>query len=157
MNALLPALVDRLRARGCMVYVLYQIPRQEGGDLFRQRLFSQIHFPRASIIDPITRDEYEQRQAFWIKQLAFLRGRPGVEILDIRRTCFTTDGHSKVFVDGRSCYRDDHHVSSYGAKMLISPLYSPVFARIHEEQTTTPSSSRTPELIAREPEMRKPL
>ena len=143
MDSILSSLLDRLSSRGCTVYLLSQVPRQDGDEMFRQKLFSQVKFPELQIVKPKTFVKYEEESQYWMVPLKQLAEKPGVELLDIRPFCFDSSGNSYVFYNGISCYRDDDHLSDHGARHLLNPLYAPILKRIRQEQLPTPSSSES--------------
>lgn len=133
MDRVLPNLVNRLRDHGCTVHLLCQVPRQHGDDLFRQYLFRQTVLPESNCITPKTLAEYEA-EAFWLPHLQALAHLPNVNVLDIRDVCFDAGGQSIVFADGFSCYRDDDHLSDFGAERLLEPIFGPILAELGSQR-----------------------
>lgn len=135
MNGDLAQIVARLTSAGCRVYLLDQVPRQEGEDLLRAELFRATMLENGDLITNRKSVLQHREDAFWRPILQACQRHPNVALLNIEPYCFDESGQSQVFVAGQSCYRDDDHLSNHGARTLLRPLIAPILEAI---ATSTP-------------------
>ena len=114
----LESLVGRLRTAGKIVVLIHSSPeigRPVPQTLARARLFQR----RVDGLAP-TEAAYLARQAFVFAVFDRLKSRYGAIVVR-PDTALCTDKVCPVEIGGRPLYRDDHHLSRFGALML-TPL-----------------------------------
>jgi len=127
--------LKRLTNLGVRIWLLLQIPDH------RFHVCRAIHSRRFGASLPIgsTLDEHKERQAIANSYLAQLESDQ-IRVLDPTPHFFDETGNSILGIDGRSFYRDDDHLSSFGAKVLLSPIFEDVIDHIARESPTSRTS-----------------
>ncbi len=115
--------IAALRERGIEVLILKQVPVQRlnpSAILWHAERFG---YDQDKIGVPVAEHlEYQRSVNEFLDSLA----RPGVTILDPLPYLTQPNGHTRVQSDGKILYRDFHHLSAYGAR-LLRPLLEPYF------------------------------
>jgi peptidoglycan/LPS O-acetylase OafA/YrhL len=117
--------LDELEAAGAKVWILTQAPLQH---TYPQRLLVRSLVFDTEIPTGVSIEEHQARQAaanaIIDRQVA---GRDNVTVIDISPAFFNAEGQSLIGDETGSFYRDDDHVSIYGADLLIRPTLDTVF------------------------------
>uniref|UniRef100_A0A7C2NZH3 Acyltransferase n=1 Tax=Schlesneria paludicola TaxID=360056 RepID=A0A7C2NZH3_9PLAN len=127
-------LTDQLSAEGVHVWIVQQVPEQDGPiatEVLRQLWRGT---PDSRSLSTVSRDEHLRRQARVNRVLQQLAG-PNVTIIDPSPYCFDETGQAIVVRDGRAQWRDNDHLTQSGALAILSPALAPVMACIAGERT----------------------
>ncbi len=129
----LDRLLGQLKQLGCSVWIMKEVPAQPGGDAYRAQLVYSEIWPHWCRLETVSFEHYLQatrksRHIVWTSAL-----RNQARALDPVQTCFDTSGRSRVRSGDRLFYFDDDHLTAEGARILLGPLWEPVFARIGTE------------------------
>ena len=123
--------LDALEEAGAKVWVLKQVPLQHASPqraLVRSLVFER-DLPRG-----VSLDEHRARQAAVnavIDRQA--QARDNVTAIDLSEAFFDADGLSRIADPTGSYYRDDDHVSVYGADQLLRPLVDAILDEMKTE------------------------
>jgi len=129
----LKRMVADLDKAGVTVWILRQVPEQKESSP-PELLAKHIQFGLSTEIKGTTLREYLARQSnvntiFDELQRSF----SNVRVLDPIPYCFDQAGFSRICNASHSYYRDDDHLSEYGADVLMTPLFQPVIQQISRE------------------------
>jgi peptidoglycan/LPS O-acetylase OafA/YrhL len=116
--------VSALESAGTRVWFLMQVPFQPDR-------------PRPGKIRGIPAKVYETQQ-YEINKVLKSCAAPMLTVIGPGKCWFDKDGLSCTGDSGGSYYMDKNHVSSYGAKKLLSPLLEPVFDQIKKNLRLRP-------------------
>jgi hypothetical protein len=111
--------ISALQSPGRRVWFLMQVPFQPKD-------------PRGASTPGTPAKAYEAQQDA-INEVLKSCQRPTLTVLGPGKFWFDRDGFSRTGDPGGCFYIDKNHVSSYGAKKLISPLLEPVFDRMQRD------------------------
>lgn len=75
-----------------------------------------------------TRHDYSTRQDDFTNAIRSLVGQ--LNVIDHLDTCFDSDGRTINIQDNKAVYRDAAHLTKFGAKQLVGPAMTDVFASI---------------------------
>jgi len=128
----LQSMVTRFEEAGAQVLILKQVPENNNIDTARDFYLSQ-HLPRFNTMDQFTisRSDHQERQ----KGANDVMGAIESTCLTIRDPApllFSSLGKLKVY-EKRSLYRDDNHLSRYGALEIMRPLFEEIFEQYSPE------------------------
>ena len=119
----LQSTVDRLREMGKQVVIVYPIP-QFAMDIPHQAAYMIVHGEDPSTL-VLPAHDFDQHNALAVKILDSLQG----ELIRIKPHMLLRSGDVYISVkDGRSLYRDAHHLSFSGST-LVSPAFDVLFER----------------------------
>jgi len=111
-------LCERLVAIGCRVYIVPQVPDQEGNPPRRAfvaaRTFDLSAFPQKGT----SRAQYRARQARVLECLNHFKS-DRVEVLGFDEVLFDDEGDSRLSWNGQLIYQDNQHLSNFGAEQLL--------------------------------------
>ena len=127
----LTVMATRLRAAGVEVWLVKQVP--ETNNLNTARQVSMLkRFPMLNQLDAFTttRAEHEQRQASTEKAIAEVP-LGLLEIIDPEAVFFEGSDQLRIYEE-RSIYRDDDHLTRFGAQRLMGPVFDELFLKIKE-------------------------
>ncbi|TWT52275.1 O-acetyltransferase OatA [Thalassoglobus neptunius] len=128
--------IARLEETGAKVWIVAQVPDQEGLDP-EKKVFSSVLFDEP-FPTGVSMKKHHQRQ-FEINQIFDEIDDDFVTILDPTPYAFDEDGRSLICDEDGLFYRDSHHITPLGAEKLVSKVLEPVF----EEITKSTNSVRS--------------
>lgn len=111
-----------LQATGARVWVMKQVPSQKE-DPTKQLVLATIFHGgdrKGASLD------WNSRQHLKSNRLIDELAASGAKVIDPWPYCFDTERNSAIFDGSRSFYRDNNHLSAYGAKYLLSELFEAV-------------------------------
>jgi peptidoglycan/LPS O-acetylase OafA/YrhL len=107
------ALLHQLYEQQIRVWVVQQVPEQQS-PIAMPWLFQNQGFPTQSLLGT-TRELDGDRQAFF-KQVVSELTSTNATLLETSDCCFSDEGKPILTADGRASYRDNDHLSRFGAK-----------------------------------------
>ncbi|HEX5443189.1 MAG TPA: SGNH hydrolase domain-containing protein, partial [Pirellulales bacterium] len=119
--------IDELRSVGVKVWVVKQVPEQQGSP--RRALALAKFLPWRSSPNGISISEHRRLQAN-VNEILGAFDEDGIRLLDPAESCFDDHGGSRIGGDGESYYRDNDHLSRLGAEVLLGEMLYDVFAEI---------------------------
>lgn len=112
-------IVFRLIKSGKKVYLMYPIPELPA-DISKVlapfSIYSTISGNKLTQTSPIS--YYLQRNEFILRKLDSLKNEPGIYFIKPMES-FCDAGYCKAVQDNKALYVDDHHVSVYGAELIV--------------------------------------
>jgi len=120
-----------LEAHGAAVWVLKQVPLQEGTP---NRKLVWAALAGRDLPVGVSLAEHFGRQAS-VNDVINTATTRSTRILDPAEYCFDNHGCSRLGSASGTFYTDDNHLSSRGADRLLGPMLEPVFARFQLQQT----------------------
>jgi peptidoglycan/LPS O-acetylase OafA/YrhL len=112
----LSSLAEELSKEGCRVYVFTQCPEQDFHPQKRAFVASRLGYqPTGS---GTSRDEHDRRQALAMSCLLPLSSKQ-VSVIDSTSNLFDENDLSVTVHDGRLTYRDNQHLSTFGAELAL--------------------------------------
>jgi hypothetical protein len=128
LNESLRRTIDALQALGCRVLVLKQIPVQHFNPQPAVVAAALLHRPIPRGVSRAEHDLQKSRVNAVIDSA--IRGRANVAAFDPAGAWFDADGDSRLGDATGSYYRDDDHVSDWGAKQLMRPQLEPALLKL---------------------------
>ncbi len=125
--------IDALLDIGVHVWLVRQVPEQRFN--VPERLATETWKGGDPTMVGRPESDYIRRQQFVDAQFANVIG-PRVHLLD-PASMLCAGGFCRVEIDGHSLYRDDDHVSSFGA-IWLTPAFAPLFGAVTERQWVAP-------------------
>jgi len=129
-----------LQDNGRNVWIMQQVPETNVRHAIQEYLNSK-RYPDLYDYPQVTihRDEYLERQKNPISIFEDLKSI-GVNIIDPTDQFFNEDDRLVVYDEENSYYRDDDHVSRYGAEKLVKPVLAPSFEALGDEKLESESN-----------------
>jgi hypothetical protein len=75
-----------------------------------------------------TQDDYNARQGLFANEIRSLAGQ--LNVIDHLNACYNSDGQTINVLDNKAVYRDDDHLTKFGATQLAGPAMTDVFTSI---------------------------
>ena len=127
----LQEMIDRLTAANIHVWIVKQVPENNDVDASRDFMLSK-EYPRWNQMERYTvpKEEFLLRQRRMNDILCSI-SLPQVTVVDLSPPFFESTGKLEVYSE-RVHYRDEHHLSRYGAKTFAGPQLDGVFKSIRE-------------------------
>lgn len=137
-------MVRHLENADIQVWLLRQVPDAEDSQIARKALRAAL-FPsfNQNPVSSVTRDACTKRLANVNQILDSLRSDK-VHVVDVTDLCFADDGRLKV-ADKRPYYRDNDHLTRYGADTFLAPALRKILTELAAQRTREklmPTSSR---------------
>ena len=123
--------IAQLEEAGAKVWIMKQVPLQHGDPIRRLVDAANRGEPEPPRGVSIAQHLARQKNADAILEQVSLQG---ATLLDPAEFCFDEQGRSIIGSYERSYYFDDDHLSPHGAKVLLRPMFEPVFAQIAREK-----------------------
>lgn len=125
--------IKELSAQGVRIWIMRQVPVQEGVNPRNRIVLARIY--GLKLPNGTSLKRHTKRHEFVSRVFArdFMNE---VVALDPTRFCFDSNGRSIICDDVGNCmYRDDDHLSPLGAKLLLSDLLETVFTEIEMDKS----------------------
>lgn len=122
-------MVDRFEKSGITVWILKQVPEADRSHIARHFYLSK-RFPLVNHLDSAstTRAEHRARQAHANAALDSV-GADRIHVID-PAPYFFPEGRPLTLYAERAYYRDEHHLTRYGAEIFLTPVFDGIFSRI---------------------------
>ena len=124
-----------LADQGMQAWFLMQIPEQPENP---QRGLALAAWSGSRIPEGISREQFETHHRQAIRAFTVITPK---ELIDPIPYCFDVNGRSRLGSSNHSYYRDDDHLSDFGARELLQPVLQPLFTRFAGEQNGSIRSS----------------
>ena len=125
----LRAMTKRLGEAGVKVWLLEQVPEQ--GDIHvARRFFMAQRLPFLAAPEFVDGKAAHLQRQQRVKEIFAGLSAPGLTVLDPAAAFFDNPDGLLMLSSDRAHYRDDDHLTRYGAEKLVGPLFDPVFAEI---------------------------
>lgn len=126
-------MLDQFEQAGIRVWIVKQVPEQLG-PIAMPWLFKNLQFPTVPLLGT-SPERHRDRQAF--SDQCFARwARSNIQLVETLDGCFNAQGRPTLTAEGRACYRDNDHLSRFGAKYLIMERFDEVFEAIAQDIRT---------------------
>ncbi|MEQ8821171.1 MAG: acyltransferase family protein [Sumerlaeia bacterium] len=132
----LRGMIVTLEDAGVRVWLLKQVPETDNYHTARHFSYT-FRYPLFNSMEryTTTRAEHEKRQACFESVLKNLGDHPNLTVIDPTLAFFdNSEGRLEIYSE-RSHYRDDNHLTRYGAEKYLGPIFEEVFAEIAADKT----------------------
>lgn len=123
----LAQLVKELSVEGIQTWIVEQVPEQRGPTALPLFLRHRLGLERE--FDGVSLEEHLNRQSGTKTVISSMR-KIGAKLVDVQDSCFDLHGQSILIADGRACYRDNDHLTKFGAKLLLLERFESMFKKI---------------------------
>jgi hypothetical protein len=122
-------MVNRFEKSGITVWILKQVPEADRGQIARHVYLSK-RFPLINVLDSSssTLAEHRARQARANAALDSVAA-DRIQVID-PAPYFFPEGRPLALYAERAYYRDEHHLTRYGAETFLTPVFDGIFSRI---------------------------
>lgn len=127
--------VKRLAAAGAKVWLLKQVPVQDGNPVLRLSRAVAGDSTEISLRQGVSRNQYQEQQRN-VEDVFTTCQIPGLSFLGPGDNWFDDQGFSRIVSGEHSFYRDADHLTGFGADELFRPLLEPVFDEMALNQRT---------------------
>ncbi len=125
-------MVTQLLSEGRSVYIIEQIPEQFKFDL-RSSFYRAVHSKKEIPFERVSQEESNALQALPNGVIRSLATLPNVHIINPAQLLCKNDGLCDLELRGKLIYRDESHLSTFGA-MSLEPLFTPLFKSMQSSQ-----------------------
>ena len=123
-------MAEECKEKRIRLWIVQQVPEQPGPVAFPWYLRHRLGFNRA--IGQTSLTEHLARQSSF-QDIADELAKEGIRFVETQSQFFNKDGQPIIFKDGRACYRDNDHLSRYGARVLLNETFAELFSKLSND------------------------